>query len=495
MLNFSPLLRSKLPMISDQLKNQHLLWRAGFGPAADQQKQILKESPKKLFKSILESSRKDPLLFDVADPALKSLVMTASGSAFPQKRNLSPEEKKNIRTQSVLDIKALNIRWLQEMTESDAQLREKMSLFWHGHFASKTVNIFYDQALLNIIRQHALGNFRDLLYSVSKSASMIQFLNNNQNKKDHPNENFARELMELFTMGRGNYSEVDVKESARAFTGWGASLQGEFEFRKRQHDDGVKTILGKTGNLSGEDVLDILLNNKQTAVFITRKIYRFFVNDQADESKVAELAERFYKSGYDIQKLMASIFSSDWFYNEENIGTHIKSPVEWLVGIRRQLPQEIENPDVQVLLQRLLGQVLFNPPNVAGWPGGKHWIDSSSLMLRLRVPQLIYSSDAILLKPKDDDDLMMGMKDVQQAVAKLRSGEIIRTRIHWDIFLDHFKDKPDAELFTAIQQLLLQSPTALSEPGMKKYMDLSGRNAMIQSAAIRFMSTPEYQLC
>ncbi len=471
------------------------MWRAGFGPAADQQKQVRKESQKKLFRFILESSRKAPVPFDVADPELKALVMTASGSGFPRSKGFSAEEKKKIRMQSVLDIKSLNIRWLQEMTETDAQLREKMSLFWHGHFATKTINIFYDQALLNIIRQHALGNFRDLLYNVSKSASMIQFLNNNQNKKDHPNENFARELMELFTMGRGNYTELDVKESARAFTGWGASPQGEFEFRTRQHDDGLKTFLEHTGNLSGEDILDILLGKMETAVFITRKIYRFFVNDQADESRVADLAEAFYHSGYDIQKLMTAIFSSEWFYSEENIGTHIKSPVEWLVGIRRQLPQEIENPEVQVLLQRLLGQVLFNPPNVAGWPGGKHWIDSSSLMLRLRIPQLIYSSDSILVQPKDDDDLMMGMKELKQVRANMRSGEIIRTSIHWDIFLDHFRDTPDTELFVTIQQLLLQSPTALSESGMNKYMDLSGRDSIIQSAAIRFMSTPEYQLC
>jgi uncharacterized protein (DUF1800 family) len=482
-------------MNSDQLKNQHLLWRAGFGPAADQLKQIRHQSPKKLFRAILEASQKDPVPFDVADAGLKALVMGGGDSSLSMRRNFSAEEKKNIRQQSVLDIKTLNLQWLQEMTDSPAQLREKMSLFWHGHFASKTVNIFYDQALLNIIRQQALGNFRDLLFNVSKSASMIQFLNNNQNKKDHPNENFARELMELFTIGRGNYTEQDVKESARAFTGWGASLQGSFEFRKRQHDDGVKTFLGKTGNLSGEDVLDILLSQKQTAVFITRKIYRFFVNELEDEARVTALAEIFYRSGYDVQELMTAIFSSDWFYDEKNIGTHIKSPVEWMVGIRRQLPQDIENPDVQILMQRLLGQVLFNPPNVAGWPGGKHWIDSSSLMLRLRIPEIIYTSDAILMKPKDDDDVMMGMREIQQGRAKIRAGEIIQTKIHWETFLDHFRDTTDADLFTDIQQLLLQSSTALPESGIKKYLDLSGRDVMIQSAAIRFMSTPEYQLC
>ncbi len=352
-----------------QRKNQHLLWRAGFGPAADQFEMIHMQAPEKIFRLMLEAAQKDPVLFDVADPALKAMVMGNDADPLTMRRNLSSEEKKNFRKQSVLDIRKLNIRWLQEMTETDAQLREKMSLFWHGHFATKTVNIIYDQELLNIIRQHALGNFRDLLFKVSKSASMIRFLNNDQNKKNHPNENFARELMELFTMGRGNYSEQDVKESARAFSGWGTTLQGDFTIRNRQHDEGPKTFLGKAGNLSGDDILDILLNKKQTAVFITRKIYRFFVNDAVDEKRIHALADRFFQSGYHIQKLLTDIFTSDWFYDEKNIGVHIKSPVEWIVGIRRQLPQEIEHPEAQILIQRLLGQVLFNPPNVAGWPG------------------------------------------------------------------------------------------------------------------------------
>ena len=318
-----------------------------------------------------------------------------------------------------------------------------MSLFWHGHFATKTVNILYDQALLNVIREHALGNFRDLLLNVSKSASMIQFLNNNQNKKGHPNENFARELMELFTIGRGHYTETDVKESARAFTGWGTNFQGEFDFRPRQHDDGVKTFFGKTGNLSGEDILEILLEQKQTAVFITRKIYRFFVNEMPDEEKVNVLAVQFFESGYDIRALMISIFTSSWFYDQKNIGSQIKSPVLWMVGIRRQLPMEIQNPLVQLVLERLLGQVLFSPPNVAGWPGGKHWIDSSSLMLRMQVPGMIFRSDAIISKPKDDDDVMMGMRD--QALAKnlkrFRNpgAQLFQAKILWDEYIKNFQ--------------------------------------------------------
>lgn len=454
---------------------------------------------------MLEAAQKDPVLFDVADPALKAMVMGNDADPLAMRRNLSSEEKKNFRKQSVLDIRKLNIRWLQEMTETDAQLREKMSLFWHGHFATKTVNIIYDQELLNIIRQHALGNFRDLLFKVSKSASMIRFLNNDQNRKNHPNENFARELMELFTMGRGNYSEQDVKESARAFTGWGTTQQGDFAIRNRQHDEGPKTFLGKTGNLSGDDILDILLNKKQTAIFITRKIYRFFVNDAVDEKRLHALAERFFRSGYHIQKLLTDIFTSDWFYEEKNIGVHIKSPVEWIVGIRRQLPQEIEHPEAQILIQRLLGQVLFNPPNVAGWPGGKHWIDSSSLMLRLQIPRILYTSDAIAMNPKADDDLTMGMEDQgtgqpkrRQALrngANARTGRFIRTKINWEKFIDRFQDTAAEDLFAAVRRLLLQTETTIPAAVLEKYLDQTNRNSLLQSAAIRYMGTPEYQLC
>ena len=155
--------------------------------------------------------------------------------------------------------------------------------------------------------------------------------------------------MELFTLGRGNYSENDVKEAARAFTGWGATIGGEFVFRKFQHDAGNKTVLGKTGNLQGEDVLNILLQQKQTAVFITRKIYRYFVNEQVDEAKLNWLADRFYKDNYNIANLMKDIFSSEWFYDEKNIGAKIKSPVELIVGMQRILPMELENPESQLL--------------------------------------------------------------------------------------------------------------------------------------------------
>ena len=185
-----------------------------------------------------------------------------------QREMMTPDQRKEFQKKSREAIKNLNLYWVSEMVNSEAQLREKLAFFWHGHFACRNLNVFFQQQLLDVIRTNALGSFRDMLHEVSKTAAMLNFLNNNQNKKDHPNENFAREVMELFTMGRGNYTEEDVKEGARAFTGWGATAGGEFVFRKNVHDDGRKNFLGKSGNFDGDDVLEILLEQKQTAKFI-----------------------------------------------------------------------------------------------------------------------------------------------------------------------------------------------------------------------------------
>jgi uncharacterized protein (DUF1800 family) len=421
-----------------------------------------------------------------------------------QRKELSDQEKKKLRQASRESIKSLNLAWLNEMINSQAQLREKMSLFWHGHFASRNLNILYQQQLLDAIRRNALGNFGDMLKEVSKSAAMINFLNNNQNRKDHPNENFAREVMELFTMGRGNYTEQDVKEAARAFTGWGANVKGEFVFRKLLHDEGEKKFLGKTGNFDGDDILSMLLEQKATANYITRKIYRYFVNETVDDEKVNWLANRFYQGNYNIQSLMQDIFTSDWFYHEDNIGAKIKSPVELLVGIRRILPMQLENEEAQLLVQRLLGQILFYPPNVAGWPGGKNWIDSSSLMLRLRLPQLIHDDESINLAPKSDDDQQMGMKEEgndgeNRKAQKMNGNKLVKQQIlaniNWSPYLAQFEKVPKEKLVNALGEILLQTANGPSEPLLERQADKNSRESFIKSITISLMATPEYQLC
>lgn len=486
--------------LANQIKNQHLLWRAGFGPAVEELADLSGFSPKQFYKALVKASEKKPFPINVADNYLQGLMMGIDQVGRVQKKELTPEEKKEVQQRNREGVRNLNLYWLKEMVNSDAQLREKMAFFWHGHFACRNLNVFYQQGLLNVIRAHALDDFGTLLKEVSKSAAMLNFLNNQQNRKGHPNENFAREVMELFTLGRGHYTEQDVKEAARAFTGWGANAQGDFVFRKFQHDDDRKTVLGKTGNFDGEDVLDILLEEKQTANYLTQKIYKFFVNDEPDQQKISWLADRFYKSKYDIVSLMEDIFTSDWFYDEKNIGAKIKSPIELLAGIRRMLPMTLENEESLIVLQRILGQMLFYPPNVAGWPGGRTWIDSSTLMMRMRIPQLINDEDELNVKPKDDDDQMMGRPatDNMPAIMKkpgVKGAKPINANVDWSIYTAYFKKTEKDKLLNAMAGLLLQTKTGVGADIIKEYSDESSRDNFIKTATIQIMSTPEYQLC
>jgi uncharacterized protein (DUF1800 family) len=481
-------------------QNLHLLWRAGFGPAVTDMASLEKWKRNDLFRQMLKSAEKKPDYINVASNMMDGLFKGIQQEGKMQE--LSKEQKQEIRKQSREDLKHLNLRWLDEMVHGNAPLREKMAFFWHGHFACREINIFYQQHLLDIIRRNALGNFGDLLREVSKSASMLSFLNNQQNRKQKPNENFAREVMELFTMGRGNYTENDIKEAARAFTGWGFNLAGEFVFRKNFHDAGPKTVLGKTGNFDGDDVLGILLENPQTARFITTKIYRFFVHEKIDEQKVVWLSNRFHKNNYDIKKLLEDIFVSDWFYADENIGAKIKSPIELLAGVRRLLPMEFEHEEVQLLYQRLLGQVLFYPPNVAGWPGGKNWIDSSSLMYRLRLARVLHDDDNVNAKPKDDDDVMMGQADrgirnkeqkTQNKKVGTKAGAMVNVDIDWPAYISQFKQVSKERLPLHISALLFTKGT-IDLDLIQQYAEKDSRENYIRSVTIAMMSMPEYQM-
>lgn len=477
----------------NQLLNQHLMWRAGFGPAVEQLGDLSKYTPQQFYKALVKASGKKTEYIDVADDFLKGLMMGIEEVGRQQKKELDADEKKKVQQKNREGVRNLNMYWLHEMVNSSAQLREKMAFFWHGHFACRNLNVFFQQGLLDILRRNALGSFRTMLKEVSRSAAMLNFLNNQQNKKDHPNENFAREVMELFTLGRGNYSENDIKEAARAFTGWTANLKGEFQFRRFQHDFGTKTVLGKTGNFDGDEVLDILLEQPQTARYITKKIYKFFVNEKVDEEKVNWLADRFYKNDYAIGKLMDDIFTSDWFYDPKNIGAQIKSPVELLVGIQRMLPMKLTNEESLMLLQRVLGQLLFYPPNVAGWPGGKNWIDSSSLMMRMRIPQLINDVDEMNVSAKDDDDTMMGIKNAQKMPGMKR--QQINAEVDWAPYVKNYESIPREQLAATVSSYLLQTKSSVSNELITRFSDQSGRENFIKTATIQVMSTPEYQLC
>lgn len=275
-----------------------------------------------------------------------------------------------------------------------------------------------------------MGKFGDLLLAISKDHGMLQFLNNQQNRNNSPNENFAREVMELFTLGHGNYTEKDIKKAARAFTGWGVNLKGEFVFRTNQHDDGEKTFQGKTSNFKGEDIPKIILQNPKTSTFSCTKIYRFFVNENPDNQIIEQMAKRFRSTDYDIADLMEFTFKSDWFYLPENIGTRIKSPVELLVGLQRNFCINFQQKQSVLFVQKALGQILFYPPNVAGWAGGKSWIDSSTLMTRMKLPEIIFKDSEITFRPKDEGDV-----DTENLSKKIKQ---IQANTDWTVFQNSF---------------------------------------------------------
>lgn len=455
---------------SSFIHNKHLLWRAGFGAGINQ------------FES-LRNKNTETLLEDL----LKEDIFSEISYAAPDVENVdymddkSPaEKKKEIQKINRQQNEELNLNFLDAMVNSNGQLREKMAFFWHGHFASRVQNPTFNKQILNIIRKNALGNFKDLLFEVSQAPAMLNFLNNQQNKRDHPNENFAREVMELFTMGRGNYTEKDIREGARAFTGWGYDKDGHFTERKKLHDEGTKTFLEKTGNFTGTDALNIILEQKATSKYIVTKIYRFFVNEQVDEAVVNHLSESFYQSGYDIKKLMTDIFSDSWFYDRKNIGNRIKSPIELMAGIMRTLPMNIRNPENLIVYQKLLGQMLLYPPNVAGWPSGKSWIDSSTLMLRLQIPQIWTGLRPLEYTPRQDDDIDMGLKSRESMVNKTFKNP--NMAIDWAYVERIFKNKP-------VEEYLIQSSKSLDMASVKNFSDSS-----VKMNVINIMSTPEYQL-
>lgn len=459
----------------------------------------------RLYRKLEKESASEVTMLDKASPTIKNALLLKQNPLEMQmnadeQKVFNAEQRRIINKQSYEDIKHLTLAWLNQMAGKEGRLREKLALFWHGHFACRVNNSLYQQQLLHVIRQNALGNFGTLLRGVSKSASMLSFLNNQQNKKKRPNENFAREVMELFTMGRGNYTENDVKEAARAFTGWQYEKDGSFAFKEKVHDDGIKTVLGTSGHLSGDDVLDIILKQKQTSIYITQKIYRYFVNEEIDVQHIAWLSDRFYNNNYDIGKLMRDIFTSDWFYEEKNIGTHIKSPVEYLTGIRCILPMTLQNEEVQILLQRILGQWLFNPANVAGWPGGTAWIDSSSLMLRLHVPALIKNDLTINLKPKGNDDVQMGSKETfniagDKKKKKAGSGYQILAQINWDAFRKALGKMNVEETYHKLESILLQVPVSDSNKDtILSIVKNTTPDEYMKTLTIALMGVPEYQL-
>ncbi|MFC2110286.1 DUF1800 family protein [Bacteroidota bacterium] len=455
---------------------QHLYWRAGFGIGFEELKKIKKKSKKTILKKLFSTSEKmTPLAIDLSEYE-KTL-----SEGFKKQKNRSTEEKQ--KNQKYLRKKAneLNNAWIHKIATSEAVLHEKMTLFWANVFVCADNDTWSIQNYNNTLRKHALGNFGDFVKAIAHENSMIKYLNSKQNKKGKPNENFARELMELFTLGAGNYTENDIKESARAFTGWVSKRNGEFVLVRKQHDFGKKTFLGKTGNFNGDDIIDIILEQKQCAKFICTKVYKYFVNPEIDKNNLEEITEIFYKN-YDIQKLMFHIFNSDWFYEKKNIGVKIKSPIELLVGIKKVIPFQLKNPKQQIYLQKMMGQILLKPVNVSGWKGGKNWIDSNTLMFRLKLPSVLLNNAQISLKEKGD------IEGTFEEFYKKRKGKgFLKVSVSWENFEKEYKKANSNDL----KNILILSKIDVDTEAMLSGLEIS----KLKDYCIQLMSIPEYQLC
>ncbi len=289
------------------------------------------------------------------------------------------------RRASMLETRRLAFWWLDRMLRSGHPLEEKMTLFWHGHFATGEEKVRdYRKLKLQVdtLRRCALGSFRDLLTAVAKDPAMLVFLDATHNVKGAPNENFGREVMELFTMGVGNYTEDDIREAARAFTGW-SNDDLAFLFDEAKHDAGQKTFLGRTGNFDGDDIIAIILGQEQTATFIASKIYRFFVREDISPDFADVLGKLFRQGDYRVAPFLATLFRSEDFYAEASVATHIMSPTELIVSTYRKLGLDalpgIPDP---YTVGKTLGQILLYPPTVAGWSEGRAWITPGLLFER-----------------------------------------------------------------------------------------------------------------
>jgi uncharacterized protein (DUF1800 family) len=385
---------------------RHLLWRAGFGGTPEQIQTLAQWGPQRSVDHLVnyESIPYDPVnseLFDsdiMRPPNADEREMLARArrsndeDAVARFRARRQEAERDDREQ----MRRTQHWWMKRMIESPRPLEEKMTLFWHGHFATsyRTIeNSFHMFVQNQLFRKHATGDFRQLLFGIIRDPAMLAYLDNNDSRKGRPNENLARELMELFSLGVGNYTEQDIKEGARCLTGYTFN-DDAFVFNEGNHDDGRKTVLGKSGTFDGEDFVTAILEQRACSQFIATKLYRFFVAeyptgresiDTPAKAAIREIASSLLRSKYQLKPVLTRLFLSEHFYDRAIANEMIKSPVELVVGAVRSLNTPVRELGVLVAAVGAMGQNIFYPPSVKGWDGGRSWVNTSTLFIRQNI--------------------------------------------------------------------------------------------------------------
>ncbi|MBS0198206.1 MAG: DUF1800 domain-containing protein [Planctomycetes bacterium] len=430
---------------------RHLLWRAGFGGTAEQIATLASWGPEKAVDHILnfEKVPGEPIPADKFDreimrpptPAEREMYRAAQRAQDENKlaevRRMRQEREQSDRQQMA------NIQkwWLTRMIETPRPLEEKLTLFWHGLLATnyRTIENSYHMFAQNqLFRKHAAGNYGDLLHGLIRDPAMIAYLDNNDSKKNKPNENLAREIMELFSLGIGNYTERDIKEGARALTGF-TFEDDDFVFQAKNHDTGQKTIFGKTAPFDGDGFVDAILAQPACSRYISRRLYHFFVADvppderggdkeldPAQRSVLRQLASNLAGGNYNIRPVLRKLFLSEHFYEPRFRNQQIKSPVELVVGAIRSLNAPPRDLSILNDALDLMGQRIFFPPSVKGWDGGRSWINTSTLFVRQNVLAFLLTGkkpqgyDATADTQKFDALAVLGdVRDPDDAVAKV----------------------------------------------------------------------------
>jgi uncharacterized protein (DUF1800 family) len=501
----------------DARKARHLLERTGFGATPEEVAASVRRGYEASVRQVLDyekvpdASAAPPWLGQPFD--LPEAPMPAEGER-PDRERLR-RVRQAVQRQSRRRVEELRAWWLERMVRTPRPLQEKMTLFWHGHFTTEARKVRSPQLLYHqndFLRRNATGNFRTLLLGISRDPAMLRYLDNQTNRKGRPNENYARELMELFTMGIGHYTETDVKEAARAFTGWGFGLprregaepmgpgnrmlflrlfaedaMPEFVFRERQHDDGEKTFLGRTGNYDGEAIIDILLEQPATAEFLCRKLYTFFVSDEPPPAAetIAALAGTFRRERYEVKPVLEALFRSRAFYDDAVIATQIKSPAVLAAGALRQLRAEVTPPLLLNAALRQMGQVLFDPPNVKGWDSGRAWISTTTLLARYNFAGLLLNGGS------------MGRGDRATGRRGDGTGRRGEAKVDLGALYDPEKQRTPEAIVDHFAALLLAAPLGSEQRGeLVEYLrsPAEEREAQVKGLLHLIMSTPNYQL-
>lgn len=459
----------------------HLLNRAGFGGTPVEIDQLASIGMDGAVASFLNPVD-DGDLFPVPEltPPAKKFDYQKRMKAAPddiQRRIILKEMQHAERNED----QELRIWWLNRMRYTSAPLIEKATLFWHGHFATsfaKVKNPYQMWQQNETLRRYALGKFPELLKAISRDAAMIRWLDLNQSNKSHPNENFAREVMELFSLGEGNYTEKDIQEAARAFTGYRVKQDdGTFLFVPKNNDNGQKTVFGKMGAFTGDQIIDLIVSRPECARFLGKKLWVYFVSENPSQETISQVASILMGNGYDIGATLGEIFRSAAFYSSRVVHHQIKGPVQWMIQTTKML--EIPLPDQRVLDNAMasLGQIVFTPPNVKGWDGGRAWISSSSLLYRYNLASYLLSGKAKIL----------GGKQGSTAVLPLDKIVPPDQRVGSTVLLDHL-------LFR-----VFNVPIPVKDRvRYVKYLEAHNppyANDVVRDLMQVMMSTPEFQLC